>query len=247
MSEFYVGYSPKMPVGLRAFVRRIVLILGLVAITLAVVLLSGQMPFANSTFEFGKDRPFEGIVETSPYPTLLVDRPGALGSSAKYSGYLLVVPGKHGADRLFEGMNSKRVHFKGQLIYRAGQTMIEVEPSSVQTFANAEAGPDQFHSLGEVSVTGEIVDSKCYLGVMNPGMGKVHRDCASRCMSGGIPPLFVTTTGDQFLLVGQDERPFQRDALRSFIAEPISLQGELLKRGDSKFLKISLADLHHRN
>jgi hypothetical protein len=148
---------------------------------------------------------------------------------------------------LFEGMNSKRVHFKGQLIYRDGQTMIEVEPSSVQTLANVEAGPDQFHSFGEVSVTGEIVDSKCYLGVMNPGMGKVHRDCASRCISGGIPPIFVTSAGDQFLLVGPDEKSFPRDALRSFIAEPITLQGDLLKRGDSKFLKIDLADLRHSN
>jgi hypothetical protein len=29
-----------------------------------------------------------------------------------------------------------------------------------------------------MTLTGEIVDSKCYLGVMNPGQGKVHRDCA---------------------------------------------------------------------
>jgi hypothetical protein len=211
------------------------------------VLLSGQMPFAKSTFEFGQGRSFEGILETTPYPSLLVDRPGAVESNSKYSRYLLVAPGKHGADKLFEGMNSKRVRLKGQLIYRAGQSMIEVEASSVQTFANADPGPVQFHNLGEVSVTGEIVDSKCYLGVMNPGMGKVHRDCASRCISGGIPPMFVTSSGDQFLLVGPDEQPFQRDVLRKFIAEPIRLQGKLLERGDSRFLKIDLAELHHSN
>jgi hypothetical protein len=247
MDEFYVGYTPTMPTGLRAFVRKVVVTLGLLATAVAVVLLSGQMPFAKSAFEFGKDRSFEGILETSPYPSLLVDRPGAGASNAKYSRYLLVAPGKHGAYRLFEGMNGKSVRFKGQLIYRTGQTMIEVEPSSVQTFANAEADPDQFHSLGEISVTGEIVDSKCYLGVMNPGMGKVHRECASRCISGGIPPLFVTSASDNFLLVGPDEKAFQRDALRSFIAEPINLRGELLERGDSRFLKIDLAELHHSN
>src|SRR5215471_20070668 len=196
MNDFYVGYAPKMPIGLRVFVRRVVASLGLLAIAVAMVLVSGQMPFAKSTFEFGQSRSFEGILETTPYPVLLVDRPGATGSNPKYSRYLLVAPGKHGADMLFEGINSKRVHFKGQLTYRAGQTMIEVEPSSVQTLANVEAGPDQFHSLGEVSVTGEIVDSKCYLGVMNPGKGKVHRDCASRCISGGAPPIFVSSAGD---------------------------------------------------
>lgn len=247
MNEFYVGYAPTMPIGLRAFVRRVVVTLGLLAVAVAMVLLSGQMPFAEATFEFGQNRTFEGILETTPYPILLVNRPGAIGSNSQYSRYLLVAPGKHGADVLFVGMNSKRVHFNGQLIYRAGQTMIEVEPSSVQALANVEAGLDQFHRVGEVSVTGEIVDSKCYLGVMNPGMGKVHRDCASRCTSGGVPPMFITNAGDQFLLVGPDEKAFPGDALRSFIAEPISLHGELLKRGDSKLLKIDLTELRHSN
>jgi hypothetical protein len=247
MNEFYVGYATTMPIGLRVFVRRVVVTLGLLAITVAMVLLSGQMPFAKSAFEFGQNRTFDGILESTPYPILLVNRPGAIGSNSKYSRYLLVAPGKHGADVLFAGMNTKRLHFKGQLIYRDGQTMIEVEPSSVQTLANVEAGPQQFHSLGEVSVTGEIVDSKCFLGVMNPAVGKVHRDCASRCISGGVPPIFITNAGDQFLLVGSDEKAFPRDALRSFIAEPITLQGELLERGDSKFLKIDPAGLRHSN
>jgi hypothetical protein len=244
MNEFYLGYAPKMPVDLRGFVRRVVLGLGLLAIAVALVLLSVQMPFARSTFEFGKSRSFEGILETNPYPTLLVDRPGDVGAYSKYSRYLLVARGKHGADMLFTALNSKRVRLKGELIYRAGQTMIEVEPTSVQTLANAGSNPAQFHRLGTVTATGEIVDSKCYLGVMNPGMGKVHRDCASRCISGGIPPILVTNTGDQFLLVGPDGQPFQRDALRNFIAEPISVQGELLERGDSRYLKIDLAELH---
>jgi hypothetical protein len=97
-----------------------------------------------------------------------------------------------------------------------------------------------------VTVTGEIVDSKCYLGVMNPGQGKVHRDCAAGCLSGGIPPIFVTTDGNgQFLLVGLDGRALGRDALREFIAEPITIRGELLQRGESRLLKIEVRQLHH--
>jgi len=245
MSEFYVGYAPKMPTALRGFVQRVVIGVGLLAMTIAVVLLSGQMPFAQSTFEFGHSRVFEGMLETEPYPTLLVDRPGDVPSESRYSRYLLVAPGKHGADTLLDGMNGKRVRLQGELIYRGEQTMIEIEPASIQLLANADPGPAEFHSLGEADVTGEIVDSKCYLGVMNPGMGKVHRDCASRCISGGIPPIFVTARGDQFLLLDPGGKPFERDGLREFVAEPISLRGELLERGDSRFLKISLKDLHH--
>lgn len=247
MNEFYIGYAPRMPIGVRIFVRRVVFTLGLLAIAVAVVLLSAQRPFARSTFEFGQGRSFEGVLEATPYPILVMDRPGDVGAHSKYSRYLLVAPGKYSADMLFEGMNSKRVRLKGELIYREGQTMIEVEPSSIRTLAKASVDLAQFHSFGRVSVTGEIVDSKCYLGVMNPGMGKVHRDCASRCISGGIPPIFVTTEGDQFLLLGPDAQPFQRDALRQFIAEPISVGGELLKRGETRFLKMDLAELHHSN
>jgi len=37
--------------------------------------------------------------------------------------------------------------------------------------------------------TGEIIDPKCYFGVMKPGEGKIHKSCAIRCISGGIPPI----------------------------------------------------------
>ncbi len=90
------------------------------------------------------------------------------------------------------------------------------------------------------------MDSKCYLGVMNPGQGKVHRDCAARCLSGGIPPIFVSTSGhEQFLLVGLDGRTLGRDALREFVAEPITIRGELLQQGESQLLRIDARKLRH--
>ena len=100
MNDFYVGYLPKAPTALARFVRRVIIVLGLLAVTTALVLVVGQMPFANSAFEYGKVRSFEGVVVTQPFPTLLVARPGAVGQQDKYSRYLLVAPGKHGADDL---------------------------------------------------------------------------------------------------------------------------------------------------
>ena len=35
------------------------------------------------------------------------------------------------------------------------------------------------------------MDSKCFFGVMNPGEGTVHRDCARVCLRGGIPPMLL--------------------------------------------------------
>jgi len=242
MSDFYIGYLDKAPENIRRFVRRIVGGLACLAITFALLLVLAQMPFANSTFEYGNVRDFAGVVVVRPYPTLLVSRPGANGESSRY---LLVAPGKHGVDlAMFDG---KRVHLKGQLIYRSGETMVEVVPNTVVVDGESRTINTQSVNLGRATLTGEIVDSKCYLGVMNPGGGKVHRDCAGRCLSGGIPPLFVTSDGgQQLLLVAPDGTAISREILKDFVAERITLNGELLQQGDSKLLEIDPQALYHQ-
>ena len=87
--------------------------LGLLLVATALVLVFGQMPFDNSAFEYGKLRTFEGIVEAQPYPTLVVERPGAVGREEKYSRYLMVAPGKHAADDLVAGFDGKQVQSAG--------------------------------------------------------------------------------------------------------------------------------------
>jgi hypothetical protein len=246
MNDFYVGYLPKAPTTLARFVRKVTIALGLLAVIAAVVLVAGQMPFANSAFEYGKLRSFDGVVVTRPFPTLLVARPGQTGQDDKYSRYLLVAPGKHAADDVLARFDGKQVRLQGQLIYREGETMVEIAPNSIAVTDAAPTVQETNRDLGTVTVTGEIVDSKCYLGVMNPGQGKVHRDCAARCLSGGIPPIFVTTNGrQQLLLVGLDGRVLGRDALRQFIAEPITIRGDLLQQGESRLLRIDARTLHH--
>jgi hypothetical protein len=245
MSEFYIGYLPKPPDGILRFLRRLAPVLFLLVIAIAAVLLAGQGPFADSQFEFGTVRHFEGIVRARPYALLQVARPAKTGSQPAYSEYLLVAPGKHGADDLVAAFDGQPVRLDGQLIYRANATMVEVVPGSIQS-AGEPAAADATEDLSPVQLHGEIVDSKCYLGVMNPGSGKVHRDCAARCISGGIPPLFVNVAnGEQFLLIGLDRMPLDTDKLRAFIAEPLKLSGETLQRGQTKLLAIDPATLQH--
>ena len=246
MNDFYVGYLPKAPIAVARFVRRVIVSLGLLGVAIALALVMGQIPFANSAFEYGKTRKFEGIIGARPYPTLLVARPGEVGSGDKQSRYLLVAPGKHGADSLVAGFDGKEVRLKGQLIYRDSGTMIEIEPGSIASLNRPSADQATTVDLGAVTVTGEVVDSKCYLGVMNPGNGKVHRDCAARCISGGIPPIFVSLDGEEhFLMVGTDGNAVAPDALREFVAEPITIRGEALRRGETRILRVDIATLHH--
>ena len=215
-------------------------------IVLALVLVTAQMPFANSFFEFGKLREFEGTIIEQPYPSLLVKRPGQADPQQSASEYLLVAPGKHGADELVRDFAGKQIKLRGQLIYRDGQTMLEIEPGSISKTAMPASGPQEMRDIGPLTVSGEIVDSKCYLGVMNPGNGKVHRDCASRCLSGGIPPLFVSfDTGARYLLIDRQGRALAYDTIREFIAEPLVASGELLQRGETQLLKIDVSELRH--
>lgn len=246
MNDFYIGYLPKAPEGLARFLRRVIGVLGVLAIGIALVLVMKQMPFANSVFEYGKMRSFEGTIAAAPYPSLLVERPGMTGQQSKYSRYLLVARGKHGADDLVAGFDGKKVRVQGQLIYREGRTMVEITSGAITLLDSMPADQEPIRNLGAVTVTGEIVDSKCYLGVMNPGQGKVHRDCAARCLSGGVPPIFVTSNGvDQFLLVDPEGHALGHDALREFVAEPITIQGELFERGESRWLMINASALTH--
>lgn len=245
-SDFYIGYLPKAPTGLSRFVRRVVIGLALFVVALALVLSLGQMPFAESYFEFGKVRDFEGTVVARPYPSLIVSRPGQTGQAHRTSEYLLVAPGKHGAHDLVRSFDGRKVYLRGQLIYRDRKTMVEIEPGSIQQRNTQSIAQPVTKSLGALTVTGEIVDSKCYLGVMNPGSGKVHRDCASRCLSGGIPPLFVDfLSGNTFLLVGTDGSALSYKEIKEFTAEPLTIHGEHVQRGEQHLLRINPRQLRH--
>ncbi len=229
--EFYVGYLPKAPERLARFIKRTILALGALAVTASAVLVVGQRPFARSTFEFQQYREFAGTIELNPYPMLLVPRPGAGDSQTLDSRYLLVGTGKHGADAEVSAFAGTQITLRGSLIYRDGQTMIELVPGSL-----AQKGVSPHLSVspvrvGEVVVTGEIIDSKCYLGVMNPGQTKVHRDCAVRCISGGIPPMLVTAESN-YLLVGTDGRKLNREVL-DIVGEVVEIAGVVQRSGES--------------
>lgn len=230
--EFYVGYLPQAPSGIARRVRRTVSFLLLVAVCVAAGFAVVQRTFAPSAFEYGKEIAFAGTLESKPYPALLVRRPGVAAGRPDYSRYLLVAEGKHGADSQVEELSGRRVRLDGSLIYQDSQTMIELVRGSISPLA-AEAPPaEQTEDLGTVELTGEIVDSKCNFGVMNPGEGKVHKDCAVRCLSGGIPSAFVTKdlkgSPAVLLLTGPNQEPLKIEPFLPYVAQPVRLRGKVI-------------------
>src|SRR5215471_10536768 len=89
-AEFYVGYLPRAPKSLARTTAGIVAALAVLGVTIGLVLVFAQQPFRQANFEFQQYREFTGLIEASPYPALLVERPGAPPEHPPYSRYLLV-------------------------------------------------------------------------------------------------------------------------------------------------------------
>jgi hypothetical protein len=237
--EFYVGYEPEMPPRLASRIRLVARGLIAGALMLPATFVVTQARFANATFEFGRTRSFEGRIVEYPYPALIID-----DSAGAPITYWLVGRGKHGASDLVRGRDGEHVRLSGSLIQRDADAMIEVGPNALTTIDETRASsPEPLRSLGPVVLQGEIVDGKCHLGVMKPGEGPTHRDCAVRCLLGRIPPMFVPNDrrAGRLVLVSADGRPFV-DA-DGWAGRAVAIRGERLQRGSQRFLAASPAGI----
>lgn len=228
--EFYVGYVPKAPAPLGKIVARIAAGTLLAGSVVSAVLIFDQPPFAAGSFEYGTYREYAGVIEEWPYPMLIS------GDAI----FLLAAPGKHGLSEAVVGLQGKHVQLSASLIERAPDRMLEVIAGSIRAGAQPREARRRTTDLGSVTLRGEIVDTKCYLGVMNPGERKVHRDCAARCISGGLPPALLArdASGNAriLLLVGEDGRALNRE-VAPFVAEPVEVSGDLVRNGSMLILK----------
>lgn len=227
---FYIGYRDRAPALLARRLRGVSIGLVVICLGLAGALASRQSPLVPAVFESGNEREFTGWLREHPAPRLVVAVPGAEGQAFALSSYLLVAPGKLGADESIHGLHGRQVRLRGTLIHLDGETMIELAgPGAIEAIAGGDAAPpSQRQSIGRVTLRGEIVDSKCHFGVMNPATGKVHRACAARCLSGGVPPVFLTRARNgrrlHLLLTGEDGRAVGREVL-DVVAEPLEITG----------------------
>lgn len=232
---FYVGYFPRSAEGVARFIRPRLTLLVIVLAVLAVVAAAAGAPLGNGEFEYGTVRSFEGRIVESPYPMLAV-RGEPRGDAWSY--YLLAGPGKHGAGPEVTGLDGKTVRLMGTAAHRDGETLIEVA-ARPETIAGDAQPLDSLVDLGAITLTGEIVDGKCHLGVMVPGEGATHRGCAVRCISGGAPALFVahdsSGTALRLLLVDGQFRPVGRRVL-DLVATPLRITGQAFRRGNLYYL-----------
>jgi hypothetical protein len=240
--EFYIGWEAKAAPGIGKKVRRTVIALLLLALIAPIAFAVSQHTIGRAMFEYGEEKNFSGILELSPYPHLLVPRPNGDGIAPDYSTYYLVAQWKFGLDRaVLAPFDGHPVKLKGALIYRDNQTMLETRNEWIQADAKTPAAAiPPTMSLGKETFVGEIVDSKCFLGVMNPGELTPHRACAVRCISGGVPPVLVVQPkagpAIYLLLVSADGKTVNQQVL-DLVAEPVEITGEVERQGELLILR----------
>ena len=87
----------------------------------------------------------------------------------------------------------------------------------------------------EVTVTGEVVDSACY--IKSGARGESHRVCAQKCGDAGIPLALVEDgTGTVIWIFAVDDMETPNAKLRPFAGRRVTIAGTWAERGGAKIL-----------
>jgi type 1 fimbria pilin len=85
----------------------------------------------------------------------------------------------------------------------------------------------------ELTLTGEVVDSACY--VKSGARGESHRVCAQKCGDAGIPLALVLDTSDQVVwLASVDDMETPNAKLRPVAGRRVTVTGAWAERGGAK-------------
>lgn len=251
--EFFIGWSDKYPPNLARFIKKLVLWLFLLVIVVSAVYALSQKKFNPSKSELGVFQAVEGVIYEYPVPMLKVEV-----GDGDYQSFILVGVGKHSASETMDLIKSKmepgtklddyEVTLNGQAVYYDGKTLLEVPApeNAMDTIQLLDEDEEQWpermmQDMGMVKLAGEIIDPKCYFGVMNPAYGKIHRSCAIRCISGGIPPVLRIHddegVAEYFLILGPDGQAINKEVL-DMVGLPVEVKGQLQIVDDWFVLKL---------
>ena len=182
--EFYVGYL-RTPLRLLRFL--VLAVIALLLLVDAAALLAYRSQEARASGDWGEGEvAYDGVLVARPYPMVIV----AASPGHPAHAVLLVEEGKFGAPGDVAALDGRAVTVQGYPLLRDDLTVLQL--SQHPRALDRPAAPIAARDLGTRTLSGEIADSKCFLGAMNPGEGKVHESCAGLCLLGGIPALFVT-------------------------------------------------------
>ncbi len=245
--EFYIGWMEKAPDGFAKFVKRVFLVLLAMGAITGVLLALSQKKFSTGNFEFGKLTAVKGIYFTQPFPFLKAVNGKDILGRPSFITIPLIGFGKTGAAGVIaaiekqknRSLNRKEVTMHGTLLYNDGKLLMQVDANDSVVTNITDVAEDTLlplvSNLREQEIHGEIVDPKCFFGVMKPGQGKPHKDCAIRCILGGIPPVLRVQDeegNENYCLILGENGEQMNEAVQHFVAEPVTLRARVVKYDD---------------
>lgn len=243
---FYIGWQSKMSPKLASRLRKAVIMSSIALPMIIGVLVWFQNPVDRGHYESETEKTFEGTLYEQPVPRLRLD-----SSEGKNVDHILVGIGKFGPGLVIAGADGHRVRFSGSLIVREPFRMIEMNRPDSFVILDKDSPPapqPAVSPLGEGMFTGELVDTKCWSGVMRPATGKVHRGCAIRCLSGGVPPGLLVRDGSGdgmvLLLAGVADKRLDYDI--QLAGTFIDVRGTLELNGSTPVLRVASITPHRK-
>jgi len=240
-TPFFIGWSNTNHPSILQFVNRFAFGLFALGLLVSIGFTSQIRHIAHSSFDYDHLKDIKGQLISFPFPGIRTISGKDRNGSPIIKTYPLVNDSKFGANGIVASMKKKFDSEKyttlvnGAVIERGNTTAMELSNgfSSVKMLLQENKIPKAaLVKLGDSSLIGEIIDTKCYLGAMNPGEGKPHRSCAILCIGGGIMPM-VSFRGrdgkmDYAMLLGPNGETINKEVLK-YVAEPVLIMGKLYR------------------
>ncbi len=102
-------------------------------------------------------------------------------------------------------------------------------------------GPHSKAVGGRKTITGELVDTGCYLA--HSGHGEKHISCATRCIANGMPMGLLTSDGTVYLLTMDHDNADPYNDLKTLAGKMVSVTGTMVARGGLKGLEVTSSKL----
>lgn len=107
---------------------------------------------------------------------------------------------------------------------------------SVATAAD-EKSAHQHASAAVATITGEVVDTGCYLG--HEARGEKHISCATKCIANGMPMGLLTDKGELYLLMLNHDNADPYESLKKMAGKMVAVSGPVHQRGGMKGIDVT--------
>ena len=106
--------------------------------------------------------------------------------------------------------------------------------------ATATAATGAAATAERVKVTGEVIDSWCYLTEIMYPEGSAHHQCALWCAAGGIPVGVLADDGEIYTILkfGTDTTSVANPKVLEIQSHRVSVEGDLYRRDGINYLLI---------